>query len=266
MITCGIDGGAKNTKVVILRDSSESLCGKILAKSFALTGFDQPGAAENALNEALKLSGLKREEIEYIVATGEGQKSIGFANEIVSVVGADAKGIITLFPKVRTIIDVGAEEGRAIKCDEQGKVIDFAINEKCAAGSGTFCETMSRALEIKLEEIGALSLKSTRQIPMNAQCAVFAESEVVSLIHAKVPKEDIAKAIHDAISDRIASMTRRVGIEREVALIGGVAKNIGFVESLKRELGVELVIPDDPEFITAYGAAIVAQENLIHKR
>jgi benzoyl-CoA reductase subunit D len=161
---------------------------------------------------------------------------------------------------VRTVIDIGAEEGRAIKCDENGKVVDFAINEKCAAGSGTFCETMSRTLEMKIEDMGPLSLKSTKSIPMNAQCAVFAESEVVSLIHAKTSKEDIAHAIHDAISDRIASMARRVGVEKEVALIGGVAKNVGFVDSLKKELEIDFLIPEDPAFISAYGAAVKAAE------
>ena len=254
MITCGIDGGARNTKAVILKD------GKIIGKGIALTGFEQKTAAEAAINSALIDAGIKREDIEYIVATGEGQKEINFANDTITVVGADTIAVNNLFPQTRTVIDVGAEEGRAIKCDAQGKVIDFAINEKCAAGAGTFCETMARTLEVKIEEMGELSLKSTKSIPMNAQCAVFAESEVVSLIHAKTPKEDIAHAVHSAISDRIASMARRVGIEKEVALVGGVAKNIGFVEALKRDLEVEFLIPDDPVFITAYGAAISAVE------
>ncbi len=254
MVTCGVDGGARDTKVIILKDR------EVLSRSSISTGFDQRASAREAFDRAIKDAGLERQEIECIMATGEGQKEIEFADDTVTVVGADAKGVIALFPKARTVIDVGAEEGRAIKCDERGKVIDFAINEKCAAGSGTFCETMSRALEIELEEIGPLSLKSTRSIPMNAQCAVFAESEVVSLIHAKTLKEDIARAIHDAISDRIASMVRRVGIERDVALVGGVAKNIGFIESLKRDLEVDLLIPEYPEFTTAFGAALSAAE------
>jgi benzoyl-CoA reductase subunit D len=250
MVVCGIDGGARNTKVLILRDK------EILSKSLTITGFDQKVSAFQAFNDALKKCGLKEEDVECIVATGEGQKEITFANHTITVVGADALAINFLFPEARTIIDVGAEEGRAIKCDPNGKVIDFAINEKCAAGAGTFCETMARTIEIRLEEMGPLSLKSTKSIPMNAQCAVFAESEVVSLIHAKTPKEDIARAIHDAISDRIASMVRRVGIEREVALVGGVARNIGFVESLKRDLEAEFLIPETPEFISALGAAL----------
>jgi benzoyl-CoA reductase subunit D len=130
------------------------------------------------------------------------------------------------------------------------------INERCAAGAGTFVEAMSRALEVKLEEMGTLSLKAERAVPMNAQCTIFAESEVVSLIHAKTPKADISRAIHDAIADRIASMTRRLGIQRDVVLVGGVAKNIGFIASLKRALGVDLLVPDEPEFVGALGAAL----------
>jgi benzoyl-CoA reductase subunit D len=156
------------------------------------------------------------------------------------------------------VIDVGAEEGRAIKVDESGRVVDFAINEKCAAGAGAFTEAMARALEVKIEEMGPLSLKSTQVVPMNAQCAVFAESELVTLVHSKVPKPDMARAIHDAIADRIVSMVRRVGIEKEIMLIGGVAHNIGFVSSLNQGLKTEVIVPEDPEYVGALGAALSA--------
>lgn len=254
MITAGIDMGAKTIKVVILREN------EILAQSIALGGFDQRSSAVQALSEALQKAVLSREHIEHITVTGAGRKDVPFANDDVTEVGADAKGTVFLFPSARTVIDVGAEEGRGMRCDGSGKVIDFAINEKCAAGAGAFTEAMARALEVKIEEFGALALKSQKTIPMNAQCAIFAESEVVSLIHAKTPKEDIAKAVHDAIASRIVSMVRRIGIEKDVALIGGLAKNIGFVVSLKKELNTELLIPKDPEFVGALGAALIAAE------
>jgi benzoyl-CoA reductase subunit D len=187
-------------------------------------------------------------------------KEITFANDTITEVGAAARGAKYYFPNARTVIDVGAEEGRALKCDENGKVIDFAINEKCAAGAGAFTESMARALEVKLEDIGNLSLNSDQEIEMNAQCAVFAESEVVSLIHAKTTKENIARAVHDAISSRITAMVRKVGIEKEIALVGGVARNIGFVDSIKRDLESDVLIPEDPEYIGALGAAIAASE------
>jgi benzoyl-CoA reductase subunit D len=254
MLLCGIDGGAKNTKAVLVDEV------KVLAKSLTPTGFNQKESAKKVFENVIKEAGVKKEEVRMIVATGEGQKEIDIAHKTITVVTADTLAVTHLYKGVHTIIDVGAEEGRAIKCSDEGKVIDFAINEKCAAGAGTFCETMARTIEVPLEEMGEISLRSTTSIPMNAQCAVFAESEVVSLIHAKTPKEDIARAIHEAIADRIASMVRRVGIEEKVVLMGGLSKNIGFVEALKKELGVEFIIPEDPEFMTAYGAGLSGKE------
>ena len=253
MITAGIDVGAKTTKVVIMDD------GRVLGRSSpVLTGFDQQEAAEKAMAEALAAAGLERGGIERTVATGAGAKAVPFANDDISDVKAAARGGNFFFPSARTVIDVGAEEGRGIRCDEKGMVIDFAVNEKCAAGAGAFTEAMSRALEVPLEEMGAMSLSSQNAVPMNAQCAVFAESEVVSLIHAKTPKEDIVRAVHDAIASRIGSMVRRVGIERDVALIGGVAHNIGFVDALRRGLGLEILVPEEPDYVSAVGAALVA--------
>lgn len=253
MITAGIDMGAKTVKVVILND------GQIIAKHLVLTGFDQKKSAEEAFEEALKKAGKSRADVANIVATGLGRKEVDFAKGDVTMVAADAKGVALLFPTARTIIDIGAEEGRGIKTDGKGKVIDFAVNEKCAAGAGTFVEAMSRALEITVEQMGQLSLQSTQETPLNATCAVFAESEVVSLIHQKFAKSDIARAVHDGIATRITSMVRRVGVEKDVALIGGVARNPGFVASLTHHLEVDkLLIPEDTEYVGALGAAIAA--------
>lgn len=252
MIVAGVDCGAKNVKALVYDGE------KVLAKGSVLAGFDQKAAAEEALTLALENAGLGRGDLDHTTATGIGKKEAVYAQSNVTEVGANARAINSLFPSVRTVIDVGAEEGRAIRINELGKVVDFAINEKCAAGAGTFTETMARALEVKLEDMGALSQKSQKSVPMNAQCAVFAESEVVSLIHAKHSKEDIARAIHDAIADRIASMVRKIGMEKDIALVGGVSKNIGFVEALKRDLDVDLFIPEDPEYSCALGAALVA--------
>jgi benzoyl-CoA reductase subunit D len=255
MITAGIDMGAKTTKVVILNDD------QIVAKSLVLTGFEQQEAAIKAMSEVLAWATLSREDISWMVATGAGRKAVTWVKENVTEVSADARAMAFLFPKVRTLIDVGAEEGRAIKCTRDGKVADFVVNEKCAAGAGTFVEAMARALELKLEEMGELSLKSMTVVPMNAQCTVFAESEVVSLIHAKTPKSDIVRAVHDAISSRIVSMVRRVGVENDIALIGGVAHNVGLVDALKRGLESAVLVPADPEFVGALGAALIAKEH-----
>ena len=252
MITTGIDVGVKNVKVIIQAD------GMILGKGLVMAGLDTQAAIKEALEAALKDAGLARDEIEKIFATGAGRNEVADADDSYTEVGADAAGALYLYPEARTVIDVGAEEGRAIRVDERGKVVDFAINERCAAGAGAFTEAMARALEVPLEELGPLSLTSTKSVPMNAQCAVFAESEVVSLIHAKTEKRDIARAVHDAMSTRITSMARRVGVVPEVALIGGVAKNPGFVDSLQRDLELTVLIPEDPEYVSALGAAILA--------
>jgi len=159
------------------------------------------------------------------------------------------------------VADVGAEEGRAAKLDERGNSVDFAINEKCAAGAGAFIEAMSRALDTPLEELGPLALTSDSEIPMNAQCTIFAESEVVGLIHANTAKNDISKAIHDAIAGRIVSMIRRIGVNEEIVMLGGVAYNTGFVKAMMTQLNIDKIqIPDDPEFGAAVGAAIAVAE------
>ncbi len=252
MISAGIDMGSKTIKVVILKD------GEIVGKAIETAGFEGREAAEKAFASALDQAGIGQDQVANIVSTGAGRKAAPYADKNVTDVTGCVKGAASWFPAVRTVIDVGAEEGRAIRCGENGKVIDFAINEKCAAGAGAFTESMGRALEMKVEDLGKLSLKSTQAIPMNAQCAVFAESEVVSLLHAKTPKEDIARAVHDAIASRIVSLARKVGFEPDVVFVGGVAHNIGFKDSLERALECEVAIPEEPEYVSAYGAALIA--------
>jgi benzoyl-CoA reductase subunit D len=159
-----------------------------------------------------------------VVATGSAAKRVAFANGAIPDAAADARGVIKLIPTARTIIGVGAEEGRSIKISPEGEVLDFAINKKCAAGTGTFIEAMSRALEVSVDEMSKITLQSTQTLSTNAQCAVFGESEVVSLIHQKTPKPDIALAVMNAIAGRIASVARIVGLEKDVVMIGGMAK------------------------------------------
>ncbi len=252
MTTAGVDMGAQAVKVVILSD------GNVLGRSMVPTGFEPLEAARKALDEAIKEAGISREDIDRIVSTGAGRKAVTFADNNITEVTADAKGTIWLQPSVRTIVDIGAEEARGISCDSAGKVLDFAKNDKCAAGSGAFVESMARALEINVPEMIELSLKSTQDAPINATCAVFAESEVVSLIHSKIEKTDIAHAVHDAIASRVSSMVRRIPIENDVALVGGIANNAAIVDVMKKHLGVDIVVPENPQFVSALGAALSA--------
>jgi len=254
MNTAGVDIGIKTTKVVLLN------CDKIIARSCVLTGWKPQQAGESALTAALADARMARDDVTQIVATGAGRQAFSLAKRNVTEVTADARALALLHPQVRTVIDVGAEEARALKCTA-GRMLDFAVNEKCAAGAGVFIETMARTLEVSLDEMGALSLQAVGAATLNSQCTVFAESEVVSLIHTQTPKAEIVRAVHDAIAGRVASLARRVGAEPEIALVGGIAHNIGFIDAVKRELAVDIIVPRDPEFIGALGAALIARES-----
>jgi len=255
MISAGIDCGAKTTKAVILKD------GKILGKDKVLTGFDRANAAEDCLNKAMQAAGIARRDIQRICGTGTGKESIALADEDVNDITAMSKAAAFFFPTARTAADVGAEEGRAARIDENGNPIDFVVNERCAAGAGIFIEAMARALEVTIEEMGSLSLQSSTKIPINAQCVIFAESEVVGLLHAKTEKSDIIRAVHDAMAGRIASMIRRIGIKQDLVVLGGVADSPGFMAALRRELRIDtILVPGEPEYGAAVGAAVVAAE------
>jgi benzoyl-CoA reductase subunit D len=252
VITAGIDLGTQTVKAVILKD------GAIVSRGKAFSGFDPAKAAEQAVDEALKKAKLSLSDLNHITATGSGMDMAPYSNSTISMMGADAQAGVHLFPKARTIIDVGAEEARAVKCDDNGIMIDFVVNERCAAGAGAFIEAMARALEVKMEDMGPLSLKAERASPINASCVIFGESDVVTLIHRQESKPEIARAVFDAMADRISSMVYRLGLNPDVVLVGGVAKDVGFVASLKRKLGVDIFIPENPEFAGALGAALVA--------
>lgn len=249
MIVAGIDVGGKNVHIVIKKD------GQIIGKGAAPTGIKKAETVETLYDQVLKQAGLMRKDVERVVATGSAAKRVAFANGSISDVAADARGAIKLFPNARTVIDVGAEEGRSIKVSPEGKILDFAINDKCAAGTGTFLEAMSRALEVSVEEMSKIAFDSTKAIPMNAQCAVFGESEVVSLIHQNTSKPDISRAVMDAIAGRVGAIARIVGLEKDVVVVGGMAKNAGFVDSLKKNIEMPVSVPDDPDYMGAFGAS-----------
>ncbi|MCK5627950.1 CoA activase [Candidatus Bathyarchaeota archaeon] len=254
MITAGIDMGTQSVKVVILKE------GKIISRNQAFSGFNPKETAEKALTDALENANVPRTTINHITATGSGVEMAPNSDSTISMMGADAKAGVYLIPSARTIIDVGAEEARGVKCDSKGRMLNFVVNERCAAGAGAFIEAMARALEVELDEMGPLSLKAERASPINASCVIFGESDVVSLIHRQESKPEIARAIFDAMADRVSSMVHRLGISPDVVLIGGVAKDVGFVASLNRTLGLEVLVPENPEYTGALGAALVANK------
>ena len=252
MIVAGIDVGSLSTKVVLMEDD------RILAANILTTGEEGVVMAKKATDKALRKANMSFDQLEYIVATGCGRKSIPFANESKSEMMCHAKGAYWLFPSARTVIDIGAESSKIIRLNKNGVVEDFVGNDKCAAGTGIFLDTMAKALEVPIEEVGELSLKHKEKAMISSMCAVFAESEVVSHVHSGTPRNDILAGIHDSIAERIFGMSNRVGIMDDVVMTGGVAKNIGMIKALEEKLGTILHVPEHPRVVGALGAALVA--------
>ena len=255
MIVAGCDVGSLTGKAVILKD------GEIFSYSIVPTTPKPERTAKNAMDKALENGNLSLDEIGYIVGTGYGRVKIPFANSELSELSCHGKGAHSFIPSIRTIIDVGGQDCKVIKINKDGKILDFAMNDKCAAGTGRFLEVMAKTLELKLEELGPISLQSKNQAKISAQCSVFAETEVVSLMADGIEVADIVAGIHDAIASRIMSLVYRVGLEEDLTITGGVAKNIGVVTFLEKKLGIEAKkLPVDPQLMGALGAALTAKE------
>jgi len=257
MIVAGCDVGSLTGKAIILKN------GEILSYSIVPTTPKPERTAKNAMDKALEDGNLYLDEIEYIVGTGYGRVKIPFANSEISELSCHGKGAHSFIPSIRTIIDVGGQDCKVIKVSKDGKILDFAMNDKCAAGTGRFLEVMAKTLELKLEQLGPISLQSKNQAKITAQCSVFAETEVVSLMADGVEVADIVAGIHDAIASRIMSLVYRVGLEEDLTITGGVAKNVGVVTFLEKKLGVQAKkLPVDPQLMGALGAALTAKEKV----
>ena len=257
MPVAGIDIGSLSTEVVILKKE------EMLAQVIIPTGANSKLAAEKAMKEALEKSGLSFNELGYIVATGYGRVSVPFANKKVTEISCHGKGAFFLHPGVRTVIDIGGQDSKVIRLSPQGKVIDFVMNEKCAAGTGRFLEVMAHALETDLEEMSRPSAPSVKTANISSMCTVFAESEVVSLVAEGHPREEIIKGIIYSVVERTISLARRVGVEEELMMTGGVAKNIALREALEKSLGIKITVPDEPQAAGALGAALLAAEEAV---
>lgn len=247
----GIDSGSTSTNAVIM-DQNRQIVGYAVVRTGAKSG----ESAQRILDEILRKTHLQREELSLIVSTGYGRVSIPFADKTVTEISCHGRGAHYLNPKVRTILDIGGQDSKAIRLNENGDVVDFVMNDKCAAGTGRFLEMMARTLEISIDELGPASLKSTEQIEISSMCSVFAESEVISLIAQNKETADIAHGIHKAIAGRAVSLMKRVGLEEGFMMTGGVAKNPGMVRVLEEMLGAPLYIYEEPEIVGAIGAAL----------
>ncbi|BBF43401.1 benzoyl-CoA reductase subunit BadG [Lachnospiraceae bacterium KM106-2] len=253
MYVLGIDSGSTSTNAVILNEKKE-----IVAFDVVRTGAKSGESAERILHSVLEKANLKREDIDTIISTGYGRVSIPFADENVTEISCHGKGANYCNPKVRTILDIGGQDSKVIKLNEKGEVIDFVMNDKCAAGTGRFLEMMARTLEIDISELGPISLDWKEDITISSMCSVFAESEVISLIALNKEKCDIAHGIHKAIAAKAFSLLKRVGLEGEFMMTGGVAKNPGVVKAVEEKIQDKLFIAKEPEIVGALGAALYA--------
>ncbi len=252
----GIDIGSLTTKAVIMEN------GSVLASALVPSGDEAETSARAALDEATRLAGISLNGDACIVTTGLNAKEITFKDQQKAITTCLARGVAYRLPSARLIVDIGAESSTVVKINDRGRVADWANHDKCAAGTGLFLQQMAKLMEVPLQEMAEISLNAEKGADITPTCAVFAESEVISHIHRvpPTPKAEIALGIFDSVVSRIMSMCKRVGIAREVAMTGGVALNRGIVHALERELGFGVLIAEEPQFVAAAGAAVLAQE------
>lgn len=250
----GIDIGSGTSKGVVARD------GAVVASHLLRSGINYRQAAQTLRAELLRAAGLAVGDITCAVATGQGAAVVDYADQQVADLRCCARGMNNVFPDVRTIIDVEGQSAQVIRINAEGLVVNFVISEKCASGAGRFLDIISNVLQIPLAEMGPLSLKSSNPVTFTTGCAVFGESEAVSRVAEGVSREDIVAGVHKALAEKIASLVGRVGLEQRCGMCGGGALNVGLVEWVHRRLGTDLLVPLQPQFVTAHGAAILAQE------
>ncbi len=263
-LVAGIDCGSGLTKAVLVSENGSS--GPLVrGRGKARSGVNMEQAALAALESAMQEAGSARSQIDYIATTGFGRYGVGFRDIQVTEITSGARGAHHLFPSSRCVLDIGSQSTRAITVTESGKVRAFKTNDKCAAGSGMFIARAAKYLEIDIEQVGDLSLRATNPQPISSVCAVLAESEIINHVSAGVSVENILRGIHDSLADRAAGMLKRVGMEGELTLIGGVARQAGIVKALENKLGVKVNVPPDCEYVCALGAALLGHRRLALK-
>jgi len=245
------------TKVVII-DEDDKICAHVVSH----TGAEHRRLANLVMLQALEQAGLSFDEISYVIATGYGRINVPFADRQITELTCHARGIASFFPGVRLAIDIGGQDAKGLKIKD-GRLIDFVMNDKCAAGTGRFLEVIAAALGLKVEDLGEISLKSTKKVSISSTCTVFAEMEVIARLSEGVLLEDVVAGLHDANANRVARMVRRLKVEPDVVFTGGVAKNTGMIKALQDNLKCEVFVPEDPLLSGAIGAAILAREQTL---
>jgi predicted CoA-substrate-specific enzyme activase len=258
IIVSGIDVGSSTTKVVLLDENQN-----ILARNIIPSGGRFVSACEQCFQMALNDAGVRRDSVKLVISTGYGRKRIPFDCEDITEITCHAKGVHFLLPDTRTVIDIGGQDSKVIKLNETGKIVTFVMNDKCAAGTGRFLEVIARALEVDLDDMRELHLKSKKLVPISNFCTVFAESEVISLMAQGHDIPDIIRGINSAVASRIIALMNRVTGEEDIALTGGVAKNQGVIFEMKGQTnGKRIMVPEEPQATGALGAALIALERV----
>ncbi|MEN8374382.1 MAG: acyl-CoA dehydratase activase [Gemmatimonadota bacterium] len=257
----GVDVGSTQTKAVIVDET-----GVIVARALTETGANVIQAAQTAFEEALAKGGLEEREVEYVIGTGYGRYKVTFGNAQVTEISCHGRGAVHMFPRTRTVVDMGGQDTKAIRVAEDGEILDFCMNDKCAAGTGRFLGAASSALEIPLDELGPTALRGERPVKISTTCTVFAESEVLSWLGKGKKIQDILLGVHQSIAARSAGLLRRVGVEDEVTFTGGVARNSAMVETLEQRLGLSLNVSDESHYMGALGAGLFALDRILASR
>ena len=257
LLTAGVDVGSVSSQAVILADGSLAACSSLR------TGSSSPASAQRAIDQAMAAIGIGMDRIRFVVGTGYGRVNMAFAHRTVTEIACHARGANFMYgPSVRTVLDMGGQDCKAIRCDEYGKVTAFLMNDKCAAGTGRGMEVFAELLSVPIEQIGELSLQvDVEPPPVSSTCVVFAKSEASALLRQGRPRNEVVAAYCAAMAQRVASLLRRLGVERELAITGGIAKNVGIVRRLEGELGITaLATSFDTQLAGALGAALIAAD------
>jgi predicted CoA-substrate-specific enzyme activase len=260
-LAAGVDVGSTQTKAVIINEDL-----KIIGRALIDTGANVVQAAEKAYFKALNESKRREEEVAYVIGTGYGRYKVTFGNTQVTEISCHGRGAVHMYPETRTVLDMGGQDTKAISVSEIGEIVDFCMNDKCAAGTGRFLGAASMALDIPLNELGPTALKSEKPVKISTTCTVFAESEVLSWLGKGKKIEDILLGVHQSISSRSIALLRRVGFNDEITFTGGVAKNIGMVEVLTAGLGMKMNVSDESHYMGALGAALFAMDHIMESR
>ncbi len=258
-IAAGVDVGSTQTKAVLMADNGER---KILARALTDTGANVRKAAENAFDQCCQTAGIAPGEVGFVVGTGYGRYKLSFGNTQMTEISCHARGAHFLCPGTRTVIDMGGQDSKAISVGPNGEVLDFVMNDKCAAGTGRFLANAAEVMGISLDEIGPLALRATRPVKIATVCTVFVESDILSYLSQGKRPEDIMGGVHLAIAKRTLSLARRLSIEPEITMTGGVARNVGMVRALEAVLDRKMLVSPDAHFMGAVGAAVFALEKL----